>query len=58
MGEEKYSLEALFGRILSPLEQFLRRTAAGGIVLMAATGAALAAAAWIGEDALDRKSVV
>jgi Na+:H+ antiporter, NhaA family len=52
MSEEKYPLEALFGRILSPLEQFLRRTAAGGIVLMAATGAALAAAAWLGEDAL------
>ncbi|OYV73054.1 MAG: sodium:proton antiporter, partial [Acidithiobacillus ferrivorans] len=32
-----YPLEPLFGRILSPFEQFLRRATAGGIVLIAAT---------------------
>lgn len=32
-----YPLEPLFGRILSPFEQFLRRATAGGIVLVAAT---------------------
>ena len=32
-----YPLEPLFGRMLSPFEQFLRRATAGGIVLIAAT---------------------
>ncbi|WP_241549963.1 Na+/H+ antiporter NhaA [Acidithiobacillus sulfuriphilus] len=32
-----YPLEPLFGRILTPFEQFLQRATAGGIVLMAAT---------------------
>ena len=32
-----YPLEPLFGRMLPPFEQFLRRAAAGGIVLIAAT---------------------
>ena len=36
-----YLLEPLFGRILSPFEQFLRRATAGGIVLIAATILAL-----------------
>ena len=50
MSEKNYPLEALFGRILSPLEQFLRQTAAGGIVLIAAAVAALVAAAWLGDE--------
>ena len=32
-----YPLEPLFGRMLSPFEQFLRRATTGGIVLIAAT---------------------
>jgi NhaA family Na+:H+ antiporter len=32
-----YPLESLFGQILSPFERFLRRTTAGGIILMGAT---------------------
>ncbi|MDD5376291.1 Na+/H+ antiporter NhaA [Acidithiobacillus sp.] len=34
---QTYPLEPLFGRMLSPFEQFLRRATAGGIVLVAAT---------------------
>src|SRR5450631_169161 len=52
MSEKKYPLEALFARILSPLEQFLRQTAAGGIVLIVATAAALVAATWLGDAAI------
>jgi NhaA family Na+:H+ antiporter len=52
MNQPRYPLEALFGRILTPFEQFLRRTTAGGIVLMAATALALAVAAWFGGDTL------
>ena len=33
--EFHYPLESLFGQILSPFERFLRRTTAGGIILMA-----------------------
>ncbi len=33
----RYPLEPLFGRVLSPFERFLRRTTAGGIVLIATT---------------------
>jgi Na+:H+ antiporter, NhaA family len=40
----EYPLERLFGRVLSPLENFLRRTTAGGIVLIAATVLTLIAA--------------
>jgi NhaA family Na+:H+ antiporter len=47
-----YPLEHLFGRIRSPLEQFLRRTSAGGIVLVAATAVALALATALGQDAV------
>ncbi len=36
-GVAPYPLEPLFGRILTPFEQFLQRATAGGIVLMAAT---------------------
>ncbi|MFC4160771.1 Na+/H+ antiporter NhaA [Chitinimonas lacunae] len=32
-----YPLESLFGRVLSPFEQFLKHSSAGGIVLIAAT---------------------
>lgn len=49
----RYPLEPLFGRILSPFEQFLRRTTAGGIVLVLATCVALALATWLGAEALD-----
>jgi NhaA family Na+:H+ antiporter len=37
MNSTKYPLERLFGRILSPFEQFLRRATAGGIILLSAT---------------------
>ncbi len=35
--ERLYPLEPLFGRLLTPFEQFLRRSTAGGMVLVAAT---------------------
>jgi Na+:H+ antiporter, NhaA family len=54
MTSQKYPLESLFGRILSPFEDFLHRTAAGGIVLLAATIAALVLATWLGEPAIHR----
>jgi NhaA family Na+:H+ antiporter len=54
MHDERYPLEALFGKILSPFEQFLRRTTAGGIVLLATTIAALALATAIGAEAIHR----
>jgi Na+:H+ antiporter, NhaA family len=50
----RYPLELLFGRILSPFEQFLRRTTAGGIVLVASTAAALALATLFGAEAMNR----
>lgn len=50
--QRPYPLEPLFGRIRSPLEQFLRRTSAGGIVLMAATVVALVLATTLGQDAV------
>ena len=53
-GSELYPLEPLFGRILSPFEQFLRRTTAGGIVLIATTVLALALAMVFGADAIQR----
>jgi NhaA family Na+:H+ antiporter len=43
-GLDPYPLERLFGRILSPLERFLRQATAGGIVLVATTGLTLAIA--------------
>ena len=52
--DKTYPLEPLFGRILSPFEQFLRRTTAGGIVLIATTVVALALAAVFGADAMHR----
>ncbi|HVY07836.1 MAG TPA: Na+/H+ antiporter NhaA [Burkholderiales bacterium] len=41
MQSRQYPLESLFGHILSPFERFLRRTTAGGIVLISATVVAL-----------------
>ena len=52
--DARYPLEPLFGRILSPFEQFLRRTTAGGIVLIATTIVALAIAMTLGADAIHR----
>jgi len=40
----RYPLERLFGTVLSPFERFLRRTTAGGIVLIATTILTLALA--------------
>ena len=52
MANHRYPLESLFGRILSPFEQFLRRTTAGGIVLMMTTAAALGLASALGTDVI------
>ena len=41
MQRATYPLERLFGRILTPFERFLKRTTAGGIVLMVTTVVAL-----------------
>ena len=50
MQSNQYPLEPLFGRILSPFERFLRRTIAGGIVLITATIIALSLATAFGAD--------
>jgi NhaA family Na+:H+ antiporter len=47
-----YPLESLFGRVLSPLEHFLQRATAGGIILVATTVVTLALATWLGGDTL------
>jgi Na+:H+ antiporter, NhaA family len=52
MVNQRYPLESLFGRILSPFEQFLRRTTAGGIVLLTTTVAALGLATVLGADVI------
>jgi NhaA family Na+:H+ antiporter len=54
MDKPPYPLEPLFGRILSPFEEFLRRTTAGGVVLIGTTIIALALATAFGADAIDR----
>ncbi len=54
MNDERNLSERLFGRIVSPLERFLHNAAAAGIVLMTATAAALAVAAWLGDETLHR----
>jgi Na+:H+ antiporter, NhaA family len=54
MDDTRYPLEPLFGRILSPFEHFLRRTTAGGIVLVAAALIALGLAGILGGDAIER----
>ncbi|RPI41617.1 MAG: Na+/H+ antiporter NhaA [Betaproteobacteria bacterium] len=53
MENEAYPLERLFGRIRTPFEEFLRRTTAGGIVLITTTLIALALASILGEDVVD-----
>jgi len=50
MAANQYPLEALFGRIFSPFEEFLRRTTAGGIVLIIATVLVVGLAAAIGTE--------
>src|SRR5438552_3163274 len=45
--------EWLFEQALAPFERFLRRTTAGGIVLVATTALTLALTSAIGEAALD-----
>jgi NhaA family Na+:H+ antiporter len=54
MQQPSYPLELLFGRILSPFERFLRRTTAGGIILVATTAIALALAMLVGGDTVAR----
>jgi NhaA family Na+:H+ antiporter len=54
MKSKPYPLESLFGRVLSPFEQFLRRTTAGGIVLIATTVVALVLATALGSDVIHR----
>lgn len=46
--QDRRPLEWLFEQLLTPFERFLRRTTAGGIVLMAATAVALALATVFG----------
>jgi NhaA family Na+:H+ antiporter len=50
---KQYPLEPLFGRILSPFEEFLRRTTAGGIVLMTTTIVTLGVAMILGGEAIE-----
>jgi len=54
MGQPRYPLERLFGRVLSPFERFLRRTTAGGIILVGTTVITLALAMALGGDTLLR----
>jgi NhaA family Na+:H+ antiporter len=54
METRSYPLESLFSRVLSPFEQFLRRTTAGGVVLIATTIIALGLAAGLGGEAIQR----
>jgi len=54
METRSYPLESLFSRVLSPFEQFLRRTSAGGVVLIATTIIALGLAAALGGEAIQR----
>ncbi|HXZ48792.1 MAG TPA: Na+/H+ antiporter NhaA [Usitatibacter sp.] len=53
MNRRAYPLEDVFRRIVSPFEQFLGRTSAGGILLLGATVLALAVATALGESAVD-----
>src|SRR5215510_2274245 len=54
MDQEEYPLEGLFERVLSPFEQFLRRTSAGGVVLIGTTALALGVATAFGAEAIHR----
>lgn len=49
---KRYALEPLFGRVLSPFENFLARTTSGGIVLISTTVLTLILATWLGSDAM------
>ncbi len=53
MENNSYPLESLFGRVLSPFEQFLRRTTAGGIVLITTTIVALGLATTLGAEVIN-----
>jgi NhaA family Na+:H+ antiporter len=53
MKSRPYPLESLFGRILSPFEQFLRRTTAGGIMLITTTAVALGLATALGAEVVN-----
>lgn len=52
MANHRYPLESLFVRVLSPFEQFLRRTTAGGIVLIITTVVTLCLATVLGEEVI------
>lgn len=52
MPHEPYPLAPLFGRILSPLEQFLQRATAGGIILIATTILTLTISTSLGSESL------
>lgn len=49
MNSPRVRVEALFGAVLTPFERFLRKTTSGGLVLLAATAFAIAAASFAGE---------
>ena len=48
-----YSLEPLFGKVLSPFEHFLARTTSGGIVLISTTLLTLILATWLGNTTMN-----
>lgn len=52
MASPQYPLEPLFGRVLSPLERFLQRATAGGIILVATTFLTLTLSTGMGNEAL------
>ena len=52
VSKDAYPLERMFRRMVSPFERFLGRTSAGGLVLIAATALALAAATIFGSHAV------
>lgn len=52
MPAPQYPLEPLFGRVLSPLERFLQRATAGGIILVVTTALTLALSTWLGGETL------
>jgi len=51
--QQQYPLESLFERMLSPFERFLRRTTAGGIILMTTTVMVLALATAFDVETID-----
>jgi NhaA family Na+:H+ antiporter len=48
----RYPLEPLFGRVLTPLERFLQRATAGGIILIVTTAITLILSTWLGSEPL------